>query len=363
MFKIFGVVEILIGRVVLLFEEDRYDRQKRVAGWYQEDLTRAKVLVAGVGAIGSFIGVNLALSGVGKLILVDMDTVAFSNLNRQLLFREKDVGKKKAQIVANRLRSMNRDVKIKWYARRLEELDEDVFKKADVLVSALDNFEGRLWLNAIAVRLKKPMVSGGMDGFLGQIQVVIPGKTPCLMCSPLLPQEVVAQACTPWGEEREAQREIEEPPPPPAPAVSTLSTIIGGLMSQEVVKLLIKGLGTPLGSYMFYDGLASRFTYVPLSLNPECPVCGEKIKLEEIDFPVDLDETIEAILYRLIIAYDLIEPEIIFHGKILEKSTKMRSLRLSKEKKPIFFVTDKKRLKKPLKLKLKLITPPKIKKT
>ncbi|MHA1127250.1 MAG: HesA/MoeB/ThiF family protein, partial [Candidatus Heimdallarchaeota archaeon] len=113
----------------------RYDRQMRIDGWDQEKLADATVLIAGVGALGSFIGANLALSGVGRLILVDMDTIETSNLNRQFLYRKKDVRKYKANVAAKRLRELNPDIEIISLPKKLEDIKRSFYDESDVLVA------------------------------------------------------------------------------------------------------------------------------------------------------------------------------------------------------------------------------------
>ncbi len=112
--------------------------------------------------------------GIGKLILIDLDTIETSNLSRQMLFRPGDEGRPKAEVAAERLKEMNPFLKIDFYFEKLQKLPMSVYEEADVIVMALDNFNARLDLNKICLRLKKPIVEGGTVGFEGHVQIIIP---------------------------------------------------------------------------------------------------------------------------------------------------------------------------------------------
>lgn len=112
--------------------------------------------------------------GIGKLILVDLDTIETSNLSRQMLFKPGDEGRPKAEVAAERVKEMNPYLKVDYYFDKLQKLPISVYEEADVVIAALDNFNARLDLNKICLRLKKPMVEGGTVGFEGHVQIVIP---------------------------------------------------------------------------------------------------------------------------------------------------------------------------------------------
>lgn len=321
----------------------RYDRQMRIEGWNQEKLAKTTVLIAGVGALGSFISTNLVLSGVGRLILVDMDTVEVSNLNRQLLFRKRDIRKYKSEVAAKRLRRLNPDVDIISLPMKLENVKRSFYEETDIFAAGLDTFDARRWVNSLAVDLKKPLISGGMFGFMGQVQRIIPYETPCFECQPLIPQEKLSQACSPVGEKR---KHLPKKPEAPMPAVATLSMIIGGIMSQEVLKIAMD-YGTPLDNYLFYDGTTNTTTIIRLERKFNCPVCGGFYALEEATFTIDNGETISEILTRIAYAFGLAEPKVMLRGVILEKEMVISKQNLKSGSK--LFVMDE-RLAKPLKL-------------
>ncbi|MFX1477891.1 MAG: ThiF family adenylyltransferase [Promethearchaeota archaeon] len=151
-----------------------YARQKLIDGWDQDVINEGCIMIVGVGALGCEIAKDFALMGIGKLILVDLDTIETSNLSRQMLFRPGDEGRPKAEVAAERLKEMSPYLKIDHYFEKLQKLPMSVYEESDVIIAALDNFNARLDLNKICLRLKKVMVEGGTVGFEGHVQIVIP---------------------------------------------------------------------------------------------------------------------------------------------------------------------------------------------
>ncbi len=294
--------------------EERYDRQLRVKGWDQEKISNATVCIWGVGALGTFVAAELAMMGVGRLVLIDFDTVEVSNLNRQLLYREKDVGRNKAEVAAERIKEINKNVMIDVFQTSIEEVPMSVYRKVDVFVGALDSFEARRWANSLAVQLRKPLVSGGMYGFLGQVQVIIPFETACFECQPLVPSSKLSQVCTPPGETRKEKLKFKLPEAP-IPGLATMSGIVGSLMTQEVAKLILN-IGKTI-TYLFIDGLNNSFTEIELSRNPSCPLCGEKYQLSKVKITLEENEKIDSVINRLKLTYGLNKPKIAWKGKLL----------------------------------------------
>ncbi|MEM4239294.1 MAG: ThiF family adenylyltransferase, partial [Nitrososphaerota archaeon] len=177
---------------------ERYDRQLRIEGWEQDLLYSTTAFIAGAGAIGCEVAKNLAMMGIGRLILVDYDYVELSNLSRQLLFRDADIGRGKAEVAAERLREINPQVKVDHHNSDIRDLEEDVYRDVDIVLSCLDNWGSRRWLNSVAVSLNKPLIDGGINGFYGNVQVVIPKRTACLECQSmqLIPREEKLAECT-----------------------------------------------------------------------------------------------------------------------------------------------------------------------
>ncbi len=322
---------------------DRYHRQKLMPEWNQELFSSSHVLVLGVGALGTYVSTNLTLAGIGKLTLVDFDTIEMSNLNRQLLFSIDDVGKNKADVAAEKLRMLNPDVQIVPFPKDMRKLTSAQLADVSAIASCLDTFRGRRWANSLAVRERKPMVSGGMYGFLGNVQTIIPYETPCFECQPLISQEKLSQACSPLGDARKDL--LEEKTEPPIPSVSTLSSIIGGLMSQELIKLIM-GIGKPIQNYLFYDGLHGAFTTIKLKRNENCPMCGTKFNVETQEILAFENELVKDLRHRIALALGLASPILMSKGKILTDNDTMTLAEGEK-----IFVSDE-RLAKPIALKI-----------
>ncbi len=178
----------------------KYDRQERLSLWDQQIIEESVILIAGVGGTGSEVAKNLALLGIGHLILVDDDTIEFSNLNRQMLFREEDVGQKKAKVAKKRIQEQfNSDAKIESYSNTLQNIPQRIFHEVDIIAGCVDNFLARQYLNAMAVELNVPLIDSATEGYFGQIQYIKPRVTACLACeTPPPPDEtrVLTAPCT-----------------------------------------------------------------------------------------------------------------------------------------------------------------------
>ena len=157
-----------------IFKSRMFARQQLIDGWDQDVLNNGCILIIGIGALGCEIAKDFALMGIGKLILVDLDLIEISNLSRQMLFKPGDEGRPKAEVAAERLKKMNPYLKVDYYFEKLQKLPISVYEEANVVVAALDNFNARLDLNKICLRLKKPMIEGGTVGFEGHVQIIIP---------------------------------------------------------------------------------------------------------------------------------------------------------------------------------------------
>jgi molybdopterin/thiamine biosynthesis adenylyltransferase len=183
----------------------KYDRQERLLIWNQKIIEKSKILIAGVGGTGSEVCKNLSLMGIGHLILVDIDTIEYSNLNRQLLFREEDIGKKKTLVAKKRLQELNPNIEIEEYSALIQNLPQVIFEKADIIAGCVDNFLARQYLNSVAIELEKPFIDSATDGFLGQVQYIKSRKSACLACdNPPPPDEtrVLSEPCTLVGKPR-----------------------------------------------------------------------------------------------------------------------------------------------------------------
>ena len=240
-------------------ELERYRRQLLFLGVEaQLRLKRAKVLVVGVGGLGSAVLYYLVAAGVGELHIVDSDKLELNNLNRQVLYTTDDIGKYKVDVAAERLRRLNPNVKIITYRRRFDkDLAEEVVPKVDLAIDALDNWETRFLLNKYCVKYLKPLIHAGVREVYGQLLVIMPGKGPCLRC--LFPHE--------------PRREKE------IPILGVTPGILGTMEALEAIKI-ITGYGEPaIGKLIIVNGKKGEFEVINVRRNPECPVCGHlKVK-------------------------------------------------------------------------------------
>jgi molybdopterin/thiamine biosynthesis adenylyltransferase/rhodanese-related sulfurtransferase len=224
----------------------------------QLKLKAAKVLCIGTGGLGAPLGVYLAAAGVGRIGLVDFDTVDLTNLQRQILFSTSDVGRPKIEAAADRLRGLNPEIQIDTFQTRLtSENALDLFKDYDIIVDGTDNFPTRYLVNDACVLLGKQNVYGSIFRFEGQVTVFGAPGGPCYRCLyPEPPPPGLVPSCAEGG------------------VLGVLPGIVGSMQAAETLKLII-GKGAPLiGRLLLFDALAMRFRELRLRKNTECPVCG-----------------------------------------------------------------------------------------
>jgi sulfur-carrier protein adenylyltransferase/sulfurtransferase len=224
----------------------------------QLKLKAAKVLCIGTGGLGAPLGVYLAAAGVGRIGLVDFDTVDMTNLQRQILFSTSDVGRPKIEAAAERLRGLNPDIQIDTFETRLtSENALGFFKDYDLIVDGTDNFPTRYLINDACVLLGKQNVYGSIFRFEGQVTVFGAPGGPCYRCLyPEPPPPGLVPSCAEGG------------------VLGVLPGIVGSMQAAETLKLII-GKGEPLiGRLLLFDALAMRFRELKLRKNPNCPVCG-----------------------------------------------------------------------------------------
>ncbi|HTS12144.1 MAG TPA: molybdopterin-synthase adenylyltransferase MoeB [Candidatus Limnocylindrales bacterium] len=225
----------------------------------QLKLKQAKVLCIGTGGLGAPLGLYLAAAGVGRLGIVDFDSVDFTNLQRQILFSSSDVGRPKIQAAKERLQGLNPDIQIDEYETRLtSENALELFKEYDIIVDGTDNFPTRYLVNDACVLLKKPNVYGSIFRFEGQITIFGYPDGPCYRCLyPEPPPPGLVPSCAEGG------------------VLGVLPGIVGAIQAAETLKLII-GKGDHLvGRLLLFDALAMRFRELKLRKNPDCPVCGK----------------------------------------------------------------------------------------
>jgi adenylyltransferase/sulfurtransferase len=224
----------------------------------QRKLKAASVLLVGAGGLGSPLALYLAAAGVGRLGLVDFDRVETSNLQRQLLFGESDVGRDKVTVAETRLREINPHVAVEPHAVRLTAANAlELLRGYDVIADGSDNFATRYLVNDACVMLGKPDVWGAVQRFEGQLAVFWAAKGACYRC--LFPEPPPAGAVPSCAE---------------AGVLGVLPGIVGALQASEVLKLLL-GIGEPaIGRLLTFDALRLRFRELAVRKSPTCPVCS-----------------------------------------------------------------------------------------
>lgn len=238
-------------------ERERYNRQILLPGWGekgQEKVKQATVFIAGAGGLGSPVSIYLAAAGVGRFRICDFGKPELSNLNRQIMHCDEDIGKNKARSAKETLSIINPHVEVEHLSDKIEkENASQLVGNAQIIVDCMDNFPTRHVLNEHAVKAGLPFVHAGVFGMSGQITFIHTPETPCLYCT--FPGS---------------------PPSEVFPIVGATAGVIGTLEALEVLKYLI-GKGALLKNRMlFWDGELMNFHEITLQKDPKCPVCGKK---------------------------------------------------------------------------------------
>ncbi len=227
----------------------------------QQTLRKARVVVVGLGGLGSISTLYLALAGVGYLRLVDQDTVELRNLHRQVLYTMDDLRYPKAEAAAERIRQTNPEVEVDAVPQNVSESNvDDVVKNVDCIVDGLDNMRTRYLLNRASIKYKIPYVFGAAIGIEGNLSVFAPPETPCLTCVfPNLDDQHL-QTCETRG------------------VLGATPGIIGTMQAMETIKLLA-GIGEPLkGKLMVCDFRDMYFATIDIFRRPDCPACQGKME-------------------------------------------------------------------------------------
>jgi len=237
-------------------ELERYGRQIIIGGVGeagQEKLKEAKVFIAGAGGLGSPISIYLVAAGVGKVRIVDHDKVELSNLNRQVLHWDEDIGKKKIDSASGKLKKLNQDVKIETIEKTITEANVlQLIADFDLVVDAMDNLPTRYVLNKAALERNIPFFHGAVYGFEGRAMTIIPGQTACLMC-------IYRGNAPPGGK---------------FPVIGVTPAVIGCIQATEVIKYIV-GIGELLTDRLLvYDGLSLKFTEFKVKKDSNCEHCS-----------------------------------------------------------------------------------------
>jgi molybdopterin/thiamine biosynthesis adenylyltransferase len=255
------------------FSEDQVQRYSRhiilpnIGGAGQRKLLDSKVLVIGAGGLGSPILLYLAAAGIGTLGIVDFDAVDTSNLQRQILHTDADVGRSKVASAVDHLRALNPTIEIVGYDTVLSSANVmEIMEPYDVVIDGTDNFPVRYLVNDATQFLGKPLVYGSIYQFEGQATVFLPGpETPCYRCLfPNPPPPGTVPSCAEGG------------------VFGVLPGVVGGIQATEAIKL-ITGEGRSLvGRLLLYDALTMDFQEVNIRWDADCPVCGKNPTITEL---------------------------------------------------------------------------------
>jgi adenylyltransferase/sulfurtransferase len=256
--------------------DGRFARLERIEWWDQSRLSRARVLVVGAGALGNEVIKNLALLGVGHLVVADMDRVELSNLSRSVLFRGADEGRLKAECAVAAARAIYPEIHAQAIQGNvLVDLGLGFLRWADVVVGALDNREARLWVNRSCAMLDKPWIDGGIEVLSGIVRGFAPPRTSCYECTMNQTDwDIVNQrrSCSLL-----ARRALAHGGTPTTP---TTASVIGAMQVQEVVKIL-HGREGLMGSGFVFDGGSFDSYQVRFPVNPDCPWHAEPAEVHE----------------------------------------------------------------------------------
>jgi sulfur-carrier protein adenylyltransferase/sulfurtransferase len=273
----FSLMDRLASRrkdVLVPAEIKRYSRhlilpEVGMAG--QLRLKQSSALIIGAGGLGVPLTQYLSAAGVGRLGIVDFDVIDETNLQRQVLYGTKDVGRKKLEVAKERVQQINPNVDVQTHDVRLTSDNAlGILKDYDVVIDGTDNFPTRYLVNDASVLLKKPNVYGSIFRFEGQASVFYAEKGPCYRCL------------------------YAEPPPPglvPSCAeggvLGVLPGIVGSIQANEAIKLLLGKGDTLIGRLLIFDALRMKFRELKLRKNPDCPICGTNPTIKEL---IDYEE-------------------------------------------------------------------------
>ncbi|THH10786.1 hypothetical protein EW145_g1079 [Phellinidium pouzarii] len=317
---------------------------------------QCKILVIGAGGLGCEILADLALTGFKDIHVIDMDTIDISNLNRQFLFRQKDVGKSKAIVAAEFVMKRVPGVKVTPYFGKIQDKDESYYMQFHIIICGLDSVEARRWINATLVNMVdeenpeslKPLIDGGTEGFRGQARVILPTVTSCYECSldllskptafpictiantPRLPEHCIEWASVLEWPHTQGDKKMDTDDPEHIgwlydtalarakefeiegvtwsltqgvvkniiPAIASTNAIIAASCCNEAFKIATSS-SSYLDNYFMYIGTDGVYSYTfKHEQREDCPVCGGRSVLFEVDKEWTVNDLIDALLER-----------------------------------------------------------------
>jgi len=261
--------------------EDRFARFRLISWWDQDRLARARVLVIGAGALGNEILKDLALLGVGHVFVADRDRIENSNLSRSILFRERDCGRPKAEVAAEKTAEIYGAIHVQAFVGNIvHDLGLGVYRWADVILGGLDNREARVAINQAAARAGKVWIDGAIERLDGVARVFDPATGPCYECTMGENDWKMLEARRSCALLSRDEMELGKVPTTP-----TTASIIAGIQVQEAVKYL-HGLDVIAGHGFIFDGTGHQSYLVNYTRKPECPAH-------------DADEPVEVLSWRV----------------------------------------------------------------
>ena len=274
---------------------ERYARHYLIDWWDQDKLLKANVIVVGAGALGNEALKLLALMGVGRVHIVDFDTIEISNLTRMVLFNEKDVGRNKAEVAAERTRQLNPDTEVTYTNGNLEyDLGWGEYKEADVVLGCLDSIDARLSLNRICQMVGVPWVNGGIGVTEGEVSYFDPDQGACFECTmteSMWEQRNQRYSCG-WLRSLIQERKV--------PTTATIASIVAALMVNQAFLVLHddkkSGLGPSQRLFVCLKPYSLNVASVPK--NPECYAhdhMGQMAPLERAPHEITADEILQLV--------------------------------------------------------------------
>jgi molybdopterin/thiamine biosynthesis adenylyltransferase len=238
-------------------ELERYNRQMLISGWGlegQRKLKASKVVVAGTGGLGCLSSLYLAAAGIGKITLADEGKFKLSDLNRQVLSWQRDLGRFKAEVAKEKLEALNPGIEVEALVAEItNDSVDDIIQDADIVIDGLDNWRTRFIINGYCVTKGMPFIHAGVSALHGQMLTIVPDKGPCLRC--VFPKD---------------PPEVER-----VPVLGATPALLASLQVIEAVKL-VTGIGKPLaGRMLFINGKEMAFETVEMKRNVKCPICGD----------------------------------------------------------------------------------------